>query len=131
MILHFVFILKQFILLETKNIVLYDPAASVKSALEAISCKYYTKLRHIDEILALPSESTVLLIGPYGLDKDTQFYTKSIQGWISKGGKVIVLEQNPGACSADCVQPGCWIRQEEPTILVTLGGKLGKTCRSG
>lgn len=51
-----------------------------------------TKITSLDEV---DSHCKKLLIGPYAFDKDTDRASDKIFDWISNGGRIAILEQNP------------------------------------
>ncbi len=70
------------------DVYVYDPEGMLD-----IGGKRITKLSAVDD------HCKKLVIGPYALDRDTQ--KADISGWINKGGKLIVLEQNPSCYTED------------------------------
>ncbi len=85
----------------------YDPAGKLN-----ISANY---LRKPGEITGYTPVDSVFLIGPFALDENVVAAAAEIRQWCSEGGKVVVLEQNPGPYSANILGTGInVVRKTQP-----------------
>lgn len=95
----------------TRNLAVYDPAGMLGDLLPP-----HLNLEFIGSVLACPPADTLLLVGPYAMDRDCERTADDMRLWLEQGGRIVVLEQNPGPYSSDCF--GCGIksiRVNQPT----------------
>ena len=95
-----------------KTLAVYDPTHRLDAALEGVPAE---KLSGIEAVLALPPDRTLLVVGPHALDRDTEANADRLRGWLSDGGRAVVLEQNPGAFSEDVFHSGVgFVKKNQP-----------------
>lgn len=91
----------------TKKVYIYDPASKLD-----IDC---VKLNSPEEISQYSPENNTFIIAPFALDEYIKSATKAIRQWCSDGGRVIVLEQNPGLNSNNILDTGISVvRKTQP-----------------
>lgn len=91
----------------TKKVYAYDPAEKLHLD--------YIKLESPSQINKYSSENNTFIIAPYALDEYVASASAEIRKWCSNGGRVIVLEQNPGANSNNILDSGISvIRKTQP-----------------
>lgn len=91
----------------TKKVYAYDPVSKLD-----FDC---IRLASPEEISKYSSPNNIFIIGPFALDEHVANATKMIRQWCSKGGKIIVLEQNPGPNSNNILDTGVnVIRKTQP-----------------
>jgi hypothetical protein len=96
----------------TGNIAIYDPSRTMVKTLKSLGVEDCRVLNVVDEILELPPENNLLLVGAYALDKNTVFFADEIRQWINNGGKIVVLEQNPNVFSQDIFNIGIGVAKK-------------------
>lgn len=95
----------------SRDLAVYDPARLLKDVLPE-----HRQLTGPDEIATLPPEQTLLLIGPYAFDRECVRNAETVRAWLERGGKAVILEQDPGVYTGDLF--GCGIksiRVNQPT----------------
>ncbi len=102
---------KQKIAGTARALVVYDPTGLLKNVIPE-----YIELAAPGDISAFEPEKTLLLIGPYALDRECERSAAEIRSWMERGGKIVILEQNPGVYSNDFFGSGIKsIRANQPT----------------
>lgn len=98
-----------------RAVYVYDPLGRVKPVLKQTAYGRVETIEHIESILSRAPRESTLLIGPHALDKTTQIHSVRLNEWIAKGGRTIVLEQNPGIYSEDVLNSGIgFIKANQP-----------------
>lgn len=77
-------------------LLLYDP--------ENILDVEGTRIDHLSDIKEY--EPSLLCVGPYALDNQSMKAFNDVHDWMSRGGRVVVLEQNPGYFSENIFNTG-------------------------
>ncbi|MDD5727599.1 MAG: glycoside hydrolase family 2 TIM barrel-domain containing protein [Victivallales bacterium] len=98
-----------------ENLVLYDPTGKLNCALQTVNHNGGEILSRIGDVLSRTPETTRLVIGPHALDRDTDFFADSLKAWVGNGGRIIVLEQNPGAYTENIFNLGVgFVKKYQP-----------------
>ena len=86
----------------------YDPAGLLGGLEKLVDCRFIEELSAID----FSDVNVPLVLGPFSFDRQVTGYKQTLADFCQRGGKLIILEQNPDKYTKDLLDMGIRVQRQ-------------------